>query len=321
MSVKQASAFVLDGQGGASLVSFEKALQVLEEGEKLVWIRLYLEKAKPLLKKIKAISSAQAELLCQEETRPRTLVMQDALIAVVRGLNVMGEAPLEDMPSIRGWFGSHLMVTVQRRPVLVLDELVLNFQNGNGSTSVPDFLFGLLEGITLQVSDEVCRIDDELDQAEDALTGSEININAFNLKALRRKVIMLRRHLLPQREAIVRIPVEKLSWLNESHAGKVREILEANIRILEDLDAERERATVLSEERFTIAQEQLNTRMYILAVIAVIFLPLSFVTGLLGVNLGGIPGNSFKYGFEILCILLLGVGAIQLWFLKKFKWL
>ena len=89
----------------------------------------------------------------------------------------------------------------------------------------------------------------------------------------------------------------------------------------EDLDLARERTVVLQEELLSqVAQEQ-NTRMYVLSVVAAIFLPLTFVTGLLGMNVGGLPGLESPTGFTW-SIIVMVVAAIGLLLFFRFKrWL
>jgi zinc transporter len=92
-------------------------------------------------------------------------------------------------------------------------------------------------------------------------------------------------------------------------------------RHIEDLDEARDRAAVTQEQLINSLSEQMNNKMYILSIVAAIFLPLGFLTGLLGINVGGIPGADSKLGFSVFVILLVGVVGFQIWFFKKKKWL
>ena len=69
------------------------------------------------------------------------------------------------------------------------------------------------------------------------------------------------------------------------------------------------------------SNEQINNRMYLLSIIAALFLPLSFFTGLLGVNLSGIPHAESQNAFMAFVIILLLVVAFQIWFFRKNRWL
>ena len=66
--------------------------------------------------------------------------------------------------------------------------------------------------------------------------------------------------------------------------------------------------------------EQMNSRMYLLSIVAALFLPLGFVTGLLGVNVAGIPGTENSGAFIAVCLMLLALGLLQLWIFERRGW-
>ncbi|MGB5627576.1 MAG: CorA family divalent cation transporter, partial [Woeseiaceae bacterium] len=92
-------------------------------------------------------------------------------------------------------------------------------------------------------------------------------------------------------------------------------------RFLEDLDLARERAVVLQEELLSLIAQEQNTRMYVLSVVAAIFLPLTFVTGLLGMNVGGLPGLESPVGFAWSIVLMIVTGICLLLFFRWKRWL
>ena len=92
-------------------------------------------------------------------------------------------------------------------------------------------------------------------------------------------------------------------------------------RYLEDLDLARERAIVLQEELMNELAQLQNTRMYVLSVVAAIFLPLTFVTGLLGMNVGGLPGLDSPKGFLVALIVMVLTSAAMLIYFRFRKWL
>ena len=66
--------------------------------------------------------------------------------------------------------------------------------------------------------------------------------------------------------------------------------------------------------------EQLNSRMYVLSIVAAMFLPLGFLTGLVGINLGGIPGSESPFGFLVFSLLMIMILALQLWYFSRKNW-
>lgn len=82
----------------------------------------------------------------------------------------------------------------------------------------------------------------------------------------------------------------------------------------------RERAAVTQEELQSRLAEQQNIRMYVLSIVAAVFLPLGFLTGLLGINFGGIPGADNPAAFGIFAGLLLVIVVVEISFFRSRKW-
>ena len=91
-------------------------------------------------------------------------------------------------------------------------------------------------------------------------------------------------------------------------------------RFVEELDSFRERSQVISDEVTNILTERLNENMYALSVVAAIFLPLGFLTGLLGINIGGIPGVENPQAFLVFCGMLALLVGLQVLIFRKMRW-
>jgi zinc transporter len=117
------------------------------------------------------------------------------------------------------------------------------------------------------------------------------------------------------------ILAETIVWLNERDKRQLHETANHLIRIVEDLDSIRDRALVAQEETFNQLSQQMNTKMYILSLMTAIFLPLTFLTGLLGINVGGVPGANYAYAFYVVSGLLLLLCVVQIFYFRKKKWL
>ena len=109
-------------------------------------------------------------------------------------------------------------------------------------------------------------------------------------------------------------------WLDEATQVSLRENANQLSRYVEDFHAMQERALILQEQIWSEHNEQLNQRMYMLAIITTVFLPLSFLTGLLGINVGGIPGADSPYGFSVFITITLLMGFGVMWLLKRKHW-
>jgi zinc transporter len=109
--------------------------------------------------------------------------------------------------------------------------------------------------------------------------------------------------------------------MRESERLYIREFMERTTRIIEELDSIRDRAALLQEEIKNKISDQMNKTIYVLTIVGSIFLPLSFFTGLFGINLAGIPGAEGKFSFYIFSLIIVVLGLTELLIFKKNKWL
>jgi len=109
--------------------------------------------------------------------------------------------------------------------------------------------------------------------------------------------------------------------MSDDDRRRMQDVADRLGRGLDDLNAGVARTGILADEVASLLAESMNRRTYTMSLMAMIFLPATFLTGLFGVNLGGIPGGNWQHGFLLFClILLLMVGGVAVW-LKKRKWL
>ncbi|HET8791609.1 MAG TPA: CorA family divalent cation transporter, partial [Modicisalibacter sp.] len=145
------------------------------------------------------------------------------------------------------------------------------------------------------------------------------SLGGDDLTRIRRPLITLRRFMGPQRDCLSQLAQGPI-WLDEETKVSLRESANQLSRYVEDFNAMQERALILQEQLWSEHNEQLNRRMYMLAIVTTVFLPLSFLTGLLGVNVGGIPGADSRYGFMTFVAITLCVGVLVLGLLKRKHW-
>jgi zinc transporter len=103
--------------------------------------------------------------------------------------------------------------------------------------------------------------------------------------------------------------------------ARIREIGDRVFRIVEELDAMGERAAIIQDERRTRISERMDKAIYALSIIATIMLPLTFVTGLLGMNVGGIPGGEIEWAFWGVSVGMAVIGLILIVFFRRINWL
>ncbi len=112
----------------------------------------------------------------------------------------------------------------------------------------------------------------------------------------------MRRYLAPQREALSTLHIDAPGLAGRGTARPpLRETADRLTRYVEELDAARERSMIIKDDIANQLAEAANRTLYVLAIISGIFLPLAFLTGLLGINIGGMPGVESASAFWIFC--------------------
>lgn len=315
-------AFCLDGQGGARSLTGDEADRWLPE-EGVLWLHFDYTAAETVnwIENNNRLDSVSSAFLLAEDTRPRIAAIDNALLLALRGVNLNAHSDPEDMIGIRLWANETIIITTVRRNLLSVGDIKSALEMGRGPTSSSEFIVELADRLISRMGPTLETIEEMLaDLEEQTLETGDSKIRR-QLSTIRRQAIVLRKYLAPQREAMYRLYDEKISWLQDNERRHSREVTDHLLRYIENLDSIRERAMVIHEELASNLSEQLNNRMYVLALITTIFLPLGFLTGLFGINVGGIPGAESSFAFVIFVGILIVIAIVLLALFKKKQWM
>lgn len=319
-------AYHVDGRGRGTPLDWadiEPGAETQRPDDGYVWIHFDLRAASAVewIRDRSGLSELAAGALMLDETRPRSTAVGDALLMILRGVNLNPGADPEDMVSIRVWAEGKRVITIRRRRIIAASALRELVEAGRGPRNVGAFVHDLSSHLVERMAAVIGELDEQLDDVEEATTlGIDATIRG-RLVELRRQAIALRRYLAPQRDALARLSTERIEWLGDTERLQLREVHDRTVRFVEDLDEARERAAVTQEQIASQLAEQLNERMYALSIVAGIFLPLSFATGLLGINVAGMPGAETSWAFDAVCAGLVVMAIGELWLFRRLGWL
>ncbi|MEJ2135709.1 MAG: zinc transporter ZntB [Desulfofustis sp.] len=312
----------LDMKGGATEIDLAESECTADSGTGLCWIHLDYSQsaAHEWLHTISWLDPIIRTNLVDDDTRPRSFTLADGLFLSLRGVNLNPGADPEDMIAVRMWANKHCIITSNRRRLLSLEDIRTSLDRGAGPRSAASFVTLLIERITLRAETVVEQIENDFEEVEERLSiGDDAESRAL-LAQMRRQAIRLRRFFSPQRTALEHLLNDSPGWFVKRDKLHIRESIDKFNRYVEELDSLRDRAIVAQEEFISRLSETLNKRMYTLSLVATLFLPLGFLTGLLGINVGGIPGAESPYGFAVICIGIITVCAGMIALLKIKKW-
>lgn len=295
---------------------------VLSLGSDASWrhYRLAHGQVEPLVER-EDLDEALAEALVAAGARPRVQRLRGGLLAVLRGVNLNPGADPEDMVSVRAWVEPGRIVTVCPRRTLAVQDVRTALESGadDAPCNPAEVFIAVASALAGRIGPVVDELDEEVDELQERLLADGPARIQHELSELRRTVTLLRRHLAPQRDAIVWLSREPVSLFDEEDVVDVREVADRLMRYVEDLESVRERAAVLQDETDHVVSMRMNRNMYVMSVIAAVFLPLGFVTGLLGINVGGVPGTESAFAFWVVTIGLVLLSLFEIWLLRRIK--
>jgi zinc transporter len=259
--------------------------------------------------------------LTAPSTRSRASRVGAGVLAVLRGLNLNDGKDPEDMVAIRIWAEAERIVTLSRQRIRALEDIAEAITAGEGPDGTGEFLGLLAERLNARMEPLIADLDMETDALETQVIGRPDQSLRQRIVAMRLQVIELRRHTAPQREALQRLEGEDIPFTDAQDRRHMREARDKLTRLVENLDEMRDSLAVLREELSGQLSDRLNRHMYILSILSAIFLPLGFLTGLLGINVGGMPGAENPNAFWYVCGGLVMVVLLQLWILRRARWL
>ena len=315
---------VLDGKGGGRPILWAEAKtwQKAAPGE-VLWLHLCRNRpgVQEWLESALEIPEPTAELLTSDETRPRAFREGNTLVATLRGINFNPGAEPEDMISMQVWSDGDRLITLRRHPLQTPREVLAQIDRGSGPPDAGATITLLAELLIGRMSQSIVDMNEVLDQLEETDPEEMAESMLKQISMIRRNCLGLKRHMAPQHEALEQISRDAPRWFEDHDRREIAESIARLRRYLDDIDISKESAVVLQDEIRSRSAASSEHATYMLTIVAGIFLPLGFLTGLLGINVGGMPGMDDPRAFWVVvagCVLLM-VGLIAVF--RRLRWL
>lgn len=311
-------AWIFDGKGG---------VRTLENGDIIdkdnpCWLHLNYAHSESAewLATTPLLPNPVRDALSGESTRPRVTRMGDGTLITLRCINGSTDERPDQLVAMRLYIDEQLIISTRQRKVLALDDVVQDLNSGTGPSDIGGWLVDVCDALTDHASEFIEELHDKIIDLEDNLLDQQIPPRGF-LALLRKQLIVMRRYMSPQRDVYARLASERFPWMNDDHRRRMQDIADRLGRGLDEIDACISRTAIMADEIAQVMQESLARRSYTMSLMAMVFLPSTFLTGLFGVNLGGIPGGDWRLGFSIFCIMLVVLIGGVTWWLHRSKWL
>lgn len=273
-----------------------------------------------ILPRVADIPPAAMNALMAAETRPRCTLFGDGALINMRGPGESISGDGDPLVSIRLWAQQGKVVSLSYRTLAPLDTVIDQMLSGK-LADPGDLIAAIAMEITEVLDPEIAELGDILDNIESHLDEQGSVSTRRRVSEIRAAAISYRRFIAPQRAAVERLMAAQVSWLEADDRQHLQEAADRCARMAEELEAVRERSALAHEGLTDLRAEHMNRQALILAIVALIFLPLTFLSGLLGMNVEGIPYSHEPWAFwGVVGVCGAIAAAIGAWFITT-NWL
>ena len=264
-----------------------------------VWLHFSLAdvRAKKWISACEQIPARAREMLLDTDVHIRLERVENGFAGVLGDLHFEFDGDPDRLGVIHLYVDADAVVTARLHPLKVVDQLRVELRRGMAIASTLRLVVHFIEDFSDILASVIAGQGDIVDKVEDHILKDRYLRDAGELGGVRRLLARLRRHINAQRAALEDTAHRPLPWWSESDTADLRRAIERLERIALDLESIQERARLLQEEITGRTGEATNHNLYIVSLLTAIFLPITLITGIFGMNVGGLPWLEDDAGF------------------------
>jgi zinc transporter len=248
-----------------------------------------------------------------QRSSTRVEVADDTVVAVLNDVLFSG-VDTSDAATVSLCADHRVLVSARTSPLRSVDRLRASVKSGDRVRSTAELLAHLLRDQADVLVEIVRDATVQIDVIEDKLFKGRALSSRPKLGSLRRLLVRLQRLLAPEPAALFRLLNRPPGWMSGDDVQDLRQSAEELSAAVADCASLVERVRLIQEELIALVNEQTNRTLYILTVVTVLALPLTIISGFLGMNVGGVPFRDHDSGFWVVVALTTTVSALAAWF-------
>lgn len=307
------------------LTSVEESFP-FKDSPTVTWLNLYGLHEPQILEKIGkhfGIHSLTMEDILNTDQRPKLEVFDNYLFLVLKMISTKAEDDSIEIEQISLILGRNFVFTFQERPGDVFAPLRRRLEEGRGRLRKrgADYLFYAIVDIIIDHYFLVLEnMGERIEKLDEMVMDSSSPEITQTVKELKRELLMLRKQIFPLREVLATLTREDLDLIQPDTLPFLRDLYDHEIQVAETLENYRDLLTGVMDIYFTNLSNRMNEVMKVLTIIATIFIPLTFIAGIYGMNFEYMPELKWRWGYPAVLgvMFLLFIG--MLFYFKRKKW-
>ena len=265
------------------------------------------------------------EDILNTDQRPKLEDFGDYLYVVLKALFLSGnrgeEVGTEQISLI---LGSNFVLSFQEREGTLFDPIRDRLRNGKGRIRKmgADYLVhALLDAIIDHYFVVLEKLGERIEWLEEELVTRTTPVTLREMHHLKREMIFLRKALWPLREVIGSLERGESSLIKESTVLYLRDIYDHTIQVIDNIETFRDMLSGMLDIYLSSISNRMNEVMKVLTIIATLFIPLTFIVGLYGMNFKYMPELEWPWGYPLVLVLMLAVSIFMLIYFRRKKWI
>jgi zinc transporter len=280
----------------------------------VTWLHFNLAnaRARQAITRLPFIPAEIQEVFCEQDDRRRIEALDEGLLAVVSDLTFEPDSDPAEVSTLWVFISDHLFITGRNHPLKTIDELRSTVRGGLRAKRPIELLTWFLARRTTTLRDLTADMAEQVSEIEDEILGGAIREQREQLGRIRRFCAQLRRHFGPDRIAFRRLLQSRPVLLSEEQEEQMRSEIEELSFLIDEVNELYERAKLLQEELASRVAENTGRSLYVLAILSAVFLPMTLITGIFGMNVAGLPGLHDAGAFWWVMLLIGLAGGVTL---------
>jgi magnesium transporter len=265
------------------------------------------------------------EDILNTDQRPKTEDFGDYLYIVLKTLSLSGgrddEVASEQVSLI---LGPNYVLSFQEKEGPLFEGIRDRIRNGKGRLRKmgPDYLVhALLDTIIDHYFVVLEKLGEKIEYLEEELVTRPTPVTLREMHKLKRDVIFLRKALWPLREVIASLERRESPLIKESTVIYLRDIYDHTIQVIDNIETFRDMLSGMLDIYLSSISNRMNEIMKVLTIISTLFIPLTFIVGLYGMNFKYMPELSWSWGYPLVLLLMLAVTVFMLFYFRRKKWI
>ena len=300
-------------------ISPSEIATALPPGDGVTWLhfRLADARAERFLLTSELMPTALRKRITEHDAHTVVEPTADGLMVVVSDFSFEHADDAGEAAVLWGFATAHSFVTARMRASQSADLLRIAFREGLKAGSGFEVVAALFEQRNTVLRQVAARQTDEVNEIEDEILRGDIKAQRQSLGRVRRQCARIRRHFAPEHGALRKLLLRPPTWMERADEERLRSEADELGDLIGDTNELYERAKLLQEELAGQLAEKTSDRLYLLSILTAVFLPMTLISGIFGMNVAGLPGTEGASGFFWSMVLLLGSGGLTLWLLRR----